>query len=196
MLLVFYVVVKSSYCVHLVSVADDLNVVAWVFDGVDVGVMRSTPASLTSLASSLSATLLSASLLSATLLSASLLSRLISSYCLNSTGSLVGLGDFLGSSSIVVRHMDTLSPNVIVTSLDIHHVLWKVIVEDQVHGKTSGPGATGSSLGWGTPGGTFWWRTLGFLRFLRLLLRGRGLLLGLWSFPLLGGLGRLLLGGG
>ena len=195
MLLVFYVVVKSSYCVHLVSVADDLNVVAWVFDGVDVGVMRSTPASLTSLASSLSATLLSASLLSAPLLSASLLSRLISSYTLNSTGSFVGLGDFLGSSSIVVRHMDTLSPNVIVTSLDIHHVLWKVIVEDQVHGKTSGPGTTGPSLGWGTPGGTFWWRTLLF-GFLRLLLRGRGLLLGLWSFPLLGGLGRLLLGGG
>ena len=191
MLLVFYIVVKSSYCVHLVSVANDLNVVAWVFDGVDVGVMRSTPASLTSLASSLSATLLSASLLSA-----SLLSRLISSYSLNSTGSLVGLGDFLGSSSIVVRHMDTLSPNVIVTSLDIHHVLWKVIVEDQVHGKTSGPGTSGPSLGWGTPGGTFRWRTLGFLRFLRLLLRGWGLLLGLWSFPLLGGLGRLLLGGG
>ena len=185
MLLVFYVVVKSSYCVHLVSVADDLNVVAWVFDGVDIGVMRSTPASLTSLASSLSATLLSASLLS----------RLISSYSLNSTGSFVGLGDFLGSSSIVVRHMDTLSPNVIVTSLDIHHVLWKVIVKDQVHGKTSGPGTTGPSLGWGTPGGTFWWRTLLF-GFLRLLLRGRGLLLGLWSFPLLGGLGRLLLGGG
>lgn len=188
MLLVFYIVVKSSYCVHLVSVANDLNVVAWVFDGVDVGIMRSTPASLTSLASSLSATLLSAPL-SATLLSASLLSRLISSYSLNSTGSFVGLGDFLGSSSIVVRHMDTLSPNVIVTSLDIHHVLWKVIVEDQVHGKTSGPGTTGPSLGWGTPGGTFWWRTLGFLRFLRLLLRGRGLFLGLWSFPLLGGLG-------
>lgn len=111
-----------------VSVSDDLDIIARVFDGVDVGIMRSTPPSKSTLAPSLSATLLRSPLL------ASLLSSLISTLGLNSTCGFVGLFDLLGSSSVVVGHVNAFASDVIVSSDNVHHVLGEVVVEDKVHG--------------------------------------------------------------
>lgn len=126
--MVLYIVVKSSNCVDFISVSNDLDVIAWVFDGVDVGVMRSTPVSKSTLAPSLSTTLLRSPLLS------SLLSSLISTLGLNSTCNFVGLTDLLGSSSVVVGHVNSFTSDVIVSSDNVHHVLGEVVVEYKVHG--------------------------------------------------------------
>lgn len=126
--MVFDIVVKFGNCVDFVFVFDDLYVIVWVFDGVDVGIMRFILFFKFILVFFLFVILLRFFLL------VFLLFFLIFILGLNFICGFVGLFDFLGFFSVVVGYVNVFVFDVIVSFDNVYYVLGKVVVEDKVYG--------------------------------------------------------------